>query len=143
VRVGFSLDTLPTGSGDYATISGRQLNTTTFYSASAWIKSTGVVVLVLKQGSTTLTSTTVPGLAYTPGTQLQLRFQVTGTAPTTLRAKIWRSAEAEPSGWQSTTTDATAALQVPGTIGVHSYLSGTATATVVTRFDDFSARRAD
>jgi hypothetical protein len=39
-------------------------------------------------------------------------------------------------------TDATAALQAPGTVGLQSNFSGTSTTPLVTRFDDFSVRSA-
>ena len=46
----------------------------------------------------------------------------------------------EPATWTATTTDATAALQAPGYVGVNSYLSSSATAVpVVYTYDDFWA----
>ena len=64
---------------------------------------------------------------------------MTGTSPTTVRAKIWRTGQAEPTAWLSSVTDSTAGLQVAGAIGLQSSLSSAATSTVVTRFDNFSA----
>jgi len=67
--------------------------------------------------------------------------QVTGTAPTTLRAKVWVAGQAEPGAWQLTGTDATAAMQVPGGIGIALYLGGSSTITPVTAtFDDLLAK---
>ena len=138
VQVSLALDTVPTGGGSYATVVGRQVGTSK-YIGSAWIKSTGVVTLVLQQGSTVLGAVAVPALTYTAGASLQVRLQVTGTSPTTVRGKIWRTGQAEPSAWLSSVTDSAAALQSAGTVGLQSSLSSSATATVVTRFDNFSA----
>jgi PKD repeat protein len=134
-----SLDAVPTGSGAYATIVGRQVGTAT-YTASAWIKAGGAVALVIKQGSTVLSNTVVPGLTYTAGAKLQVRMQASGTNPTTLRAKIWLASAAEPSAWLSTVTDSTAALQAAGTMGLQAYLSGSATSAGVFRFDTLTAK---
>ena len=137
--VSFSLDTAPTGGGSYTSIFGRQVGASN-YAANVWIKSTGAVALVLKQGTTVLSNTVVPGITYTPGTQLTLRLQVTGTSPTTVQARVWRSGQPEPTTWTSSVTDSTAALQTPGSVAVQATLSATAAAGNVTRFDNFDAR---
>ena len=82
----------------------------------------------------------MPGLTYAGGDQVRVRVQVTGTAPTTVRAKIWRVGTTEPVAWLVSATDSTAALQVPGGIGLVSYLSSTAPkAPLYARFDDLAA----
>jgi hypothetical protein len=69
-----------------------------------------------------------------------VRLQVTGTGPTSLRAKVWVAGTTEPAAWAVSATDATAGLQAAGSVGVGDYLSGSATnAPVVVRFDDFQA----
>ena len=73
-----------------------------------------------------------------------MRFQVTGTNPTTVRAKVWKVGAAEPAAWLVSTTDSTAALQAAGGVGMWVYLSSAATnAPVVATFDDLVARAAD
>ena len=67
------------------------------------------------------------GLSYTAGTQLNARLQVQGTSPTTLRLKVWANGSAEPTAWAATVTDSSAALQFAGSVGLRSYLSGSAT----------------
>ena len=52
---------------------------------------------------------------------LSVRVQVTGTAPTVVRARVWRTGQAEPTTWQVSATDATAGLQVAGAVGVGLY----------------------
>ena len=69
--------------------------------------------------TTTLSQVNVPGLTYTAAPQqLLLRLQVTGTSPTTVRAKVWLAGTAEPAAWLLTSTDSTAGLQAPGGVGV-------------------------
>ncbi|WP_349899807.1 LamG-like jellyroll fold domain-containing protein [Parafrigoribacterium soli] len=134
--VTLAMDSVPTGGGAYANLFARQSGTAN-YAADAWIRSNGTVYLVLKQGGTVLSSAQVSGLTYTAGTALKLRAQVIGSSPTTIRAKIWSAAQAEPSGWLSSVTDSTSALQGPGSLALQAYLSGSATAPIVARFDDF------
>jgi PKD repeat protein len=138
IRVAFSLDKVPTGSGSYATVVGRQVGSAN-YVASVWVKSTGALVLVVKQGATILSNTPINGITYTAGAVLSARVQVTGTSPTTIRAKVWVAAQTEPAGWLSSVTDSTAGLQTSGQIGLQAYLSSTATSAVVTKFDDLLA----
>jgi hypothetical protein len=72
-----------------------------------------------------------------------VRFQVTGTAPTTVRVKAWKAGTTEPAGWQLTATDGFAALQAPGSVGLQTYLSSSSTVTPVTvKASAFSVRPA-
>ena len=87
-----------------------------------------------------LSNTAIAGLTYTPGTQLQLRLQVTGTAPTTVQARVWQVGQPEPATWLSSVTDSTAALQTPGSVALQATLSASSTAGNVTRFDNFDTR---
>ena len=139
VSVTMALQQAATGSGAYASVIGRRVGTDD-YRARAKFLSTGAVQLQLMHGATTLTMQTVAGLTYTSGTQLRVRLQVFGTGPTTIRAKVWSVGGTEPSAWQLSTTDATPAMQAPGTVGLALYLGSTATVTpVTTAFDDFVA----
>ncbi|GAA4356980.1 PKD domain-containing protein [Angustibacter luteus] len=81
----------------------------------------------------------LPG-GVTAGEPLKLRWQVLGTAPTTLRAKLWRAADPEPAAWTVSATDSTAALQAAGYLGLYTYFSSSSTnAPVVLSIDDFRA----
>jgi len=85
----------------------------------------------------------VPGLTYAAGAELAVRAQATGTSPTTVRAKVWKRGDPEPSGWLVSTTDATPGLQQSGSVGIQSYLTGTATnAPISAAFDDLRVSRA-
>ena len=129
---------VPTGGGAYANLIGRQVGSS-FYIADIWVKSTGAVMLVVKQGSTVLGTVPVSGITYTPGMQLQVRFQVTGTSPTMVRAKVWPTGQTEPSAWLASYSDSTAALQSAGSIALQVYLSGSATAPVTASFSNLLA----
>ena len=105
VKTSFSLDKVPTGNGLYVTVVGRRTASAGLYCAEARVTSTGAVALELCRRSASGTETvvqaavTVPG-TYAVGETLNLRLQVTGTSPTTLRAKVWESGTAEPATWQ-------------------------------------------
>ncbi|WP_258724057.1 LamG-like jellyroll fold domain-containing protein [Cellulomonas sp. NS3] len=127
VTVAVVPDQEPTGGGTYVSVLGRRVDATNDYRTRLRLWPGGKVTLQLQRGATTLTAADVAGLTSVAGQPLRVRLQVTGTTPTTIRAKVWRDGTAEPAAWQLTTTDATAALQVPGSIGLHSYLSGSST----------------
>jgi aryl-phospho-beta-D-glucosidase BglC (GH1 family) len=143
VQVTVSTDKMPAGSGVYVSVIGRRVSGAGDLRTQVRLLSNGRVAMSLLRVSATGAQTvlrseiTVSGVTYTAGTDLRVRLQVTGTAPTTVRAKVWRVSTTEPAAWTVTATDATASLQSPGGVGLMSYLSGSATnAPVVTRVDD-------
>lgn len=142
VRVRLGFEKPATGNGTYVSLLGRRVGTAD-YRAKVRLMANGSVQLFLgtMQGSeTTLASATATGLTLTPADRLVVRMQVTGTAPTTIRAKIWKVGDAEPVAWTLTATDATPALQAPGHIGLALSLSGSATnAPAAVLVDDLSA----
>ena len=134
-----SIQQASTGGGTFVSAIGRRVGTQD-YRARIVISPTGAVNLQLQRSGATLQAATIAGLSYTVGDQLQIRVQVTGTAPTTIRAKVWKVGATEPTTWRLTATDTTAALQVPGSIGVGSYLAGSATVVpLTTTFDNLQA----
>jgi hypothetical protein len=80
----------------------------------------------------------VPGLTYTPGTPISVRVQVSGTGTTQLAATVWPAGSPEPGVPTVTRTDTEAALQVPGSPALSTYLSGSATAPLAVRFTSLS-----
>jgi PKD repeat protein len=127
ITVQVAADKAATGGGYYIGAVGRQVGTD-YYQARIRFIAGGTVGLMLMHGpSTALSNTTVAGLTYTPGQQLNLRVQTTGTSPTTVRAKVWAVGTTEPASWTLSTTDNTAGLQAAGSAGVEAYLSGSAT----------------
>ncbi len=55
----------------------------------------------------------VSGLTYAVGDRLEVRLQVTGTSPTTVRAKVWKSGGTEPTAWTRTSSDSPRASRSP------------------------------
>ena len=130
----------PAASSIYTGLIGRRVGTAT-YGARVVVNSAGAVSLHLTRSTdTNMSAATVSGLTFNTGDRLQFRLQVTGTSPTTIRAKVWKVGTAEPATWLLSTTDSTAALQSAGGIGIYSYLSTTGTPNPLTvTFDDLWA----
>jgi hypothetical protein len=135
-------DNAATGGGLPVSISARRLDPLNRYDARVrFIEGDKVgVALTAQKGSTTTTflasEVTLPG-TYPAGTKLSVRLQTIGESPTTIRVKAWTWGVAEPASWLIERTDSHAALQVPGQIGLRTYLSASATLVPVTvRFDD-------
>lgn len=133
----------PSGSGTYFWLIGREAGALS-YRAKLTLTATGVTTLSLTRNNngtdTTLATTRVPGTV-PAGTTLRLRFEQSGTAPTSLRASAWPAAGSEPAAWMLTTTDAAAALQNPGGFGIDSYVSSGATAGQTIQVDRYSIIR--
>lgn len=131
VRVDVAVDVMPSGAGTDLEVLGRSVTASDGYRARLKMLPTGVVrasVVSTSAGtSTTVAQTNVPGLTYTAGQALSVRFQVDGTAPTQLRLKVWPAGTAEPTAWTVQGTSSTAALQVAGGVGLSAYTSATTT----------------
>ena len=147
LRATFAVDRVPTGNGIYLDVVGRRVSANNEYRAQVLLRASGDidVGLAALRGSSTEAEVQpvrrLTGVTYAAGTQLNVRFQVTGTSPPTLRLKVWPVGAAEPAAWQLTGTDTGAGLQGPGAVGVTAYLSSSATnAPVVVRMSALSAR---
>jgi PKD repeat protein len=132
LKVSVSIDKAATGGGQYVSLIGRQRQSPAVdYRGKVRIASNGAVSiwLVKTEGGaeTVLGSTTVAGLTYAAGETLNLRLQASGTSPTSLKVKAWKSGSSEPTAWTLSASDSTAALQSAGSIGLYSFLSGSAT----------------
>jgi hypothetical protein len=146
LRVTLAADAVVNGNGTYVTIQGRRVNATTRYDAKfRWLSGNRWEVwLSAQKGSATATNLTtamtVPG-TFTPGAKLKVRLQVldaTATS-TTVRVKAWADGTSEPATWSRTATDTYAPLQVPGAVGVTSYLASNATTVPISiRLSDLS-----
>ena len=97
------------------------------YAAQVTFQASGGVGLHILRNGTPVRGGTVSGLTVAPGERLNVAVQAEGTSPTELRVKVWKIGTAEPANWNYTLTDATEALQVPGSLSLVSYLSGSAT----------------
>jgi hypothetical protein len=97
-------------------------------------------VQIVHGSSTILIDKTITGITYTPGELLNLRVRFTGASPTTIQARLWPAGTTEPTAWQVSATDSTAALQGAGVIGFENYMSSSATnAPVTVRLYNYSA----
>lgn len=133
VQTSVTLPQRPAGASAYASVIARRVGTQD-YTARLVVSTTGAVTLQLQRAGTVL-ATQNTGLTVDGGTPVKMRVEATGTNPTTLRAKVWTTTE--PQAWTATTTDATAALQAPGHIGLGVYLGAGATnVPFQTTFDD-------
>ena len=101
-----------------------------------------VQLLRVENGTATvITARSLPGVVYSPGSIVHLRFRATGSGTTALSGKVWFDGATEPSAWTIQATDTTAILQGPGGIGVHGYQSGTSTTATALLVDRVRAIR--
>ena len=130
----------PTGGSIFHSLVTRRIGTSD-YRLKVQITATAVAVYLVRTvngAETTLASQTIPGLVYQANQVLHLRLRTTGTGTTTLQGKLWVDGQTEPTAWNVTATDTTAALQNPGAVGLYTFLSGAATnAPIAVQVDDF------
>lgn len=90
-----------------------------------------VSVLLTKVVGTTetvITTRTLTGYTFAAGDKLDITFEVNGNGTsTTARAKVWGPGQSEPSSWTVSGTDATAALQGSGAVGLVGYVQSAVT----------------
>ena len=130
-----------TGGGYYVMLIARHTSSGE-YRLKLVYQNTGAVVLLLSKvvsgTETTLKTVTVSGLTYTGGDALRVRFTLKGTAIT---GTAWKASAAEPTTPQLSATDSTAGMQSAGTIGIQSYVSGSAATGAVTfTYDNLSVK---
>ena len=134
--VRFTTDVAASGSGLFLYTEARFQDNANQYRGKVRIGSDGRVFLHASRmvGGTQAgigSEVVVPGLTYSPGTQIWVRAQFSGTSPTTIRLRAWTGAT-EPTGWTYTATDSTAALQDAGGIALRAYLPSNANPAPVT-----------
>jgi CSLREA domain-containing protein len=79
-------------------------------------------------------------LTYAAATELLVRVQASGSAPTTVRVRVWRAGTAEPTTWMQTLTNSAAALQSGGSVSLGARRSLTESGgPVLVSFDDLVA----
>ncbi len=140
MTVRFALDAIPNGPV-YALVAGRRIGSSD-YAARVKILPGGALEFHITRNGTAIAGGAVSGMTLTGGEQMQVRLQVQGTSPTTVRARLWEVATTEPTTWRVTTTDSTAGLQAAGGVALGAYLSSSATNGPLTiRFDDLVVTR--
>ncbi|UYG18186.1 PKD domain-containing protein [Brachybacterium huguangmaarense] len=134
--VQFSLSSPPSQGSSYVGIASRQ-SASSNYTARVWMNGDGSVWLLAQQSGTDLKVMKMPGLTWTNGEVFHLKTKVSGTSPTTIQAKVWKDGSPEPTDWQLTTTDSTAALQAAGYTSVQFARAASATTSSTASFDTF------
>ena len=134
-------DKVADGGGVFASLGARAVGTND-YRAKVKVAANGVLTLylvrVVNNSEVTLSSVQLgAAFNYAAGNVLHLKVQAVGTSSTALKAKVWKSTQAEPA-WQLQTTDASpAVLQAGGGVSLVTYLSGSTTnAPVIVSFDN-------
>ena len=121
----------------------RVVSLTVWYAVVAFARPTGIGIAVLRRTTTGAPSFLVQALDLRPLQANQdywLKLLVQGINPTVIAARLWRDGEGEPAGYQLTTQDGTAALQVSAGVGLMASMAGNVTnKPVIVSFDDFSS----
>lgn len=121
----------------------RHINTNTHYLGRIRLPADGSIrIQAMAEVNGTQTALggekTLAGFTQSAGTYLNLKGQVIGTNPTTIRLKVWVEGQPEPANWLYTVTDSTPELQAPGGVGLRTFLATTATnAPVLYSFNNF------
>ncbi len=138
VRVELSSDSAYNGGVQSFTIIGRK-TATGYYTARVRIES-GLLRLYIMRDETALVGSTTINYSYVAGDVITVDLLVSGTGPTTISAKMWRSAgsvtDTEPGSYQQTFSDSTAGFQVAGSPGLRGVLASGA-ANAILAFDNY------
>ncbi|PWW21405.1 PKD repeat protein [Geodermatophilus normandii] len=138
VQATLTVPQLTTGGGTYVSLATQQVGLTD-YRAKLRFRADGQVEVMLMRTvndeDTILGGYLLAG-GYTAGTSLNVRLETSGTGTTTVQVKVWRAGTTQPTAWDLTRTDTTAALQRPGAVALDTYTSGSSTATATVRVDD-------
>lgn len=131
--VDLSLDAVPSGNGAFISYAARTTKAGQ-YQATVRIGSAGNPVVtvsrVVKGRETALGSYVLPQ-AYTAGQPLHLRMVVDGAESTSIQTKFW-AGDTEPSDWGIEVVDNDKTLNEAGTVGLTTYMSGSAGPETVT-----------
>lgn len=143
LQADLALSSIASGSGTYVSLHGRIVNAASYRAKVRFIAGGAVNLSLIRfvTSEVTIASINVSGLSVTPGQYLRVTFELEGTSPTTLRAKLWSRDRPEPSAWTVTASDSTSALQVGGTLGVDVYPSSGATTPSTVIFDRYTVTR--
>ncbi|MBO1031371.1 PKD domain-containing protein, partial [Tessaracoccus sp. SD287] len=113
----FSWDREFSGGVVSTTLVGRQVGSSV-YSARARVEAGGIRLYILRDETALVGSYMIPNYTYQAGDVLNLWLEVTGTSPTTVKAKVWVDGTPEPTSPNLTGTDSNAAMQTAGGVGV-------------------------
>lgn len=125
----FAVDKLADGS--YVGVIGRQVGADSYVLRIRIGADGSARLYVLRNNSVAIGSSLLLPFTVQAGQKYHVSFQVAGTSPTSLKAKVWAANGPEPT-WQREVTDTTAALQASGRIGVFGFLPSAVTNDPVT-----------
>lgn len=133
--VSIALSTLPKKGATGVTLVGRRVGSS-YYGGRLWLNADGTVRLYALRDETPLLDSSLVTSSYKAGTVYNVKTEVTGTSPTTVRVKVWAAGANEPSAWTLSATDSTSSLQTAGTTAIKTYLSSSGTGTSTIALDD-------
>lgn len=137
----FRVDQAPAAGGAYIGVIARD-SAAGRYLVRAWLRPDGTIWLVAHRDGTVILTQAVSGLAFAANTSYTLKVTVTGTAQTSIKAKIWAAGATEPASWQLNATDNTP-LQTAGAVGLSGNRSGSSTAPIGVSFESFKVTAAE
>ena len=143
VEAALAVDKVQTGGGAYVSLLGRRVNASNDYRLKLRFQSNGVIsaYLVRRLNGAETTLAWANSVPFAPNQLVRVKLRVAGTGPTSVGAKVWADGASEPTAWLFDTTDATAALQLPGGVGVEHYQSSSSTnGPVVSIIDSITAK---
>lgn len=120
----FSVDSLV--EAQYVALVGRRVGTNNYIARLRLQADGGVKMYLLQDSATSLAPSLLLPITIVPGEKYVLSMEVTGTSPTTVKAKLWKQSESEPA-WQREGTNSLAALQTAGSVSVFTYVPNTTT----------------
>ena len=120
----FSVDALV--ESQYVSLVGRRVGSTNYIARLRLQADGGARLYLLQDGATSIAPMLQVPITIVAGQQYVLSLEVTGTSPTTVRAKVWQLGQAEP-GWMREGTNSLAALQTAGSVSVFTFVPSTAT----------------
>jgi phage replication-related protein YjqB (UPF0714/DUF867 family) len=122
VTVTVATDKAPAGGSHYMHLAGRAADTDNCYLTRIEFTTAATINITVRKrvgGTETLLGSTVAtGLTWTAGTAYAVRLQILGS---TVQAKVWPAASAEPAAWATSVTDTS--ITAAGRIGVRGLLS--------------------
>ncbi len=121
----FSVDSLV--EGQYVALVGRRVGSANYIARLRLQADGGVKLYLLQDGATSIAPVLQVPITIVPGEKYVVSMEVTGTSPTTVKAKVWKQSDAEPAAWQREGTNTLAALQAPGAVSVFAYVPNTTT----------------
>ena len=149
ISFSFSTDKQPTGASVYVYGTLRRTTDGLAYRPKLRIAPDGSVYAhagrLLSSGESSLgPEVKIAGLTHAADAVIRFRARAIGTSPTTVQVRAWAAGQPEPTTWNYTATDSSAALQVPGAVGVIAYVGAGATNTpLLVRVDDLLVTTTD